>query len=49
MIDEPLLCDNWMEAIYIKLGQLVQVYKDTKGTKTIKFMALDEIPNIPQD
>ena len=38
-----------MEGMCIELGQLVQGCKDTKGTETIKFMALDEIPNIPQD
>ena len=49
MIDEPLLCNDWMKAMCIELGRLAQGYGNTKGTDTIHFMALDEIPNIPAD
>ena len=49
MIDEPLLRDVWMEAMCVKPGRLTQEYGDMKGTDTINFMSLDEIPNIPAD
>ena len=49
MIDEPLLRDVWMEAMCVKPGCLTQEYGDMKGTDTINFMSLDEIPNIPAD
>ena len=43
----PLLCDIWMKAMYVEVGQMTQGYKDVKGMETIKFIILDEIPNIP--
>ena len=49
LIDEPLLHDVWMRAMYKELGRLAQWYKDTPGTNTIKFMSLDEISRIPRD
>ena len=49
MIDEPLLRDVWMKVMGVELGRLAQGYGDTKGTDTINFMLLDEIPNIPAD
>ena len=49
MIDDPLLCNIWMKAMCVELGSLAQGYGDTKGTDTINFMLLDEIPNIPAD
>ena len=49
LIDEPLLRDDWMKAMCIELGRLAQGYGNTKGTDTIHFMSLDEIPNIPAD
>ena len=49
LIDESLLRDLWMEAMCIELGRLDQGYGDRKCMDTIKFMALDEIPNIPKD
>ena len=33
----------------VELGQLAQGYKDTKGTETVKFMAWNEINQIPVD
>ena len=48
LIDRPLLCNDWMKVMYIELGWLAQGVKDTKGTDTIRFMALNKIPNIPQ-
>ena len=47
--DNSLLRNNWMKAMYIELGRLTQGHKDTKVTETSKFMALDKIPNIPED
>ena len=49
LIDEPLLRYLWMEAMCVDLGRLGQGHGDRKGMDTIKFMALDEIPNIPKD
>ena len=49
LIDEPLLCDVWMRAMYKELGRLAQGYKDTKGTNTIKFISLNKICRIPRD
>ena len=49
MIDESLLCDVWMKAMCVKLGCLAQGYGNSKGTDTINFMSLDEIPNISKD
>ena len=49
MIDEPLLWDVWMRAMYVELERLAQGYGDTKGTDIINVMPLDEIPNIPSD
>ena len=49
MIDEPLLQDVWMKAMCVDLGRLAQGYGGTKGTDTINFMSLDEIPNILAD
>ena len=49
MIDEPLFCDAWMKGMCIELGRLAQGYGDKKGTDTINFMLLNEIPNIPAD
>ena len=47
LINEPLLCDDWMKEMRIELGQLAQGYGSTEGTDTIHFTSLDEIPNIP--
>ena len=49
LIDEPLLRDVWMRAMWKELGRLAQGYKDTKGTDTIKFMSLDKISRIPRE
>ncbi len=38
-----------MTGMCIELGRLVQGYKDTKSTNTIKFMTLEEIKHIPKD
>ena len=35
--------------ICVELGQLMQVFGDTKGTETMRFLELDEIKNIPKD
>ena len=47
LINEPLLCEVWMKAMYVELGRIAQGYKDTKGTETIKFMTWNEINQIP--
>ena len=47
LIDEPLLREVWMKAMCVELGRLVQVYKDTKGAETVKFITWQEINQIP--
>ena len=49
LAEDPLLKDTWMRAMCIELGRLTQGYKDTKGTNTMRFLALNEIPGIPRD
>ena len=49
MVNEPLLRDVRMKAMCVELERLAQGYGDTKGTNTITFMSLDEIPNILAD
>ena len=36
-------------AMCVEPGQLTQGFGDTKGTKTMRFLELDEIKNIPRD
>ncbi len=48
-IEAPELNEVWMTGMCIELGRLVQGYKDTKGTGTIKFMTLEEINHIPKN
>ncbi len=43
IIKVPELKEVRMMGMCIELSQLAQGYKDTKGTNTIKFMALEEI------
>ena len=40
---------HYYEVMSVELGYLAQGYGNTKGTDTINFIALDEIPNIPKD
>ena len=47
--NDPLLRDVWIKAMCKELGRLAQGYGDTKGTDTIRFLALDEIQHIPKD
>jgi len=49
LVEDPLLKDTWMKAMCIELGRLTQGYKDTKGTNTMRFLSLNEIPDIPWD
>ena len=52
LIKKPLLRDDWMKAMSVKLSQLSQGHNginDINGTGIIKFIAVDGIPNIPQD
>ncbi len=49
IIKVPELKEVWMTGMCIKLGRLLQGYKDTKGTNTIKFMMLEEIKHITKE
>ena len=39
----------WEEAMCVELGRLVQGYKATKRTNTIRFMLSDMIHDIPRE
>ena len=49
LVSDPLLRPVWTKAMCKELGRLAQGYGNTKGTSTIKFLSLDEIPNIPSN
>ncbi len=49
LIEVPELKEVWMTDMCIDLGRMVQGYKDTKDTNTIKFMTLEEIKHILKD
>ena len=49
LIADSLLRDVWSKAMCKELGRLAQGYGETKGTNTIKFLTLEEIPCIPDD
>ncbi len=43
------LKEVWMTGMCINIRRLVQGYKDTKGTNTIKFMMLEVIKHISKE
>ena len=49
LVDDPILREIWEMAMCVEPGQLTQGFGDTKGTKTMRFLELDEINNIPRD
>ena len=49
LIDDPLIRDVWSKAMCKELGRLCQGFEDIEGTKTMKFLYLEVISNIPRD
>ena len=49
LIEDPMLRDDWIEAMCKELGRLAQGYNDTAGTDTIRFLTHEEIRCIPAD
>lgn len=48
-LEDPMLRDDWIEAMCKELGRLAQGYNETAGTDTIRFLTHEEIRCIPAD
>ena len=49
LIDDPLMRLVWSKSMCKKLGRLCQVFGDTEGTNTMRFLDINGIRNIPRD
>ena len=49
LIDDPLMQVVWSKSMCKELGRLCQVFGDTEGTNTMRFLDINGIRNIPRD
>jgi hypothetical protein len=49
LMNDPLLCEVWIQAMCKELGNIAQVYENKKGTDTVRFLTHNAIAAIPKD
>ena len=49
LIDDHLMKVVWSKEMCKELGRPFQIFEDTEGTNTMRFLDLEVISNIPQD